>query len=218
MAIEWAVSDLDDTHIFTHRHFKEKIALCIQHICAAENPQLISQVHTRFSEISDAAFLIPGISVSPDRWKYVLETLSQIYTTVPQLREDSIFALEHYRQSNLKIAIFSHAPLGIIEFKLQQTGIDKFIDQVGAVNPLSHKDGNAWHTFITQQIGIDTHQVIAIGDSITSNIKAAFETGVPVNQIIWYDARDGMPSAKKGLLPPGVHQITSHFQLPDVLP
>lgn len=130
-----------------------------------------------------------------------LKILDKIYTDMPELHPDAVAFLSYLRGLGLQVILFTHADAGWTDRKIDGLNLRQYFDSVEIWSNEKFKDAVAWQTVI-EKIGLPKEQVLAVGDSINTDIRPAVEAGL-VN-VVWVDRGIGWDVYRNGELPKGV--------------
>jgi len=215
LGIEAIVFDLDDTLIYTSEIFRRFMAEYTEIVSVLLNMDY-GTLNERLKKINDEEYFKTG--VSPDRWRVVLDRLSQelngneivvnhidilmkIYTEEPRVRAGAKAILSGLRDAGFKLGMVTHANTDWTIRKLTQTGLINYFDAIEIANENGFKTIEHWQKGISL-LNVKNNQCLVVGDNLKGDIIPSVSLGA---KAIW------MPSPwsvyREGEVPTGVIQM-----------
>lgn len=223
------VCDLDDTFLNTNIIFSRQIELfctaihlAIPSISQAEIVKQVNQLNneiyqthaiksTNWYIIAERLVVIYGESIREVIYN-ALSFISQIYKTVPDLRTGVLEFMKEVKDQEIPLAIITHANEAWTDLKIQSHGLHFYIEQLHIVPEEVHKGASHWKMAV-DALKVDPSEVIALGDSILTDMWPAHECGI--KKLIWVDKPDGWGLYRNGTLPTTACTIK---EIPEVIP
>ncbi len=210
--------DLDDTLLATHRIFDEKINTLITW-AATELPEYSFENLLRmFREINEQAFVTHA--VNPNRWELVttllgekcggkakdvfhdgLEVLMEIYRVVPPILPGALEVLSLFERTGVSMGLVTHANQDWTDFKLDNTGLRPFFENILVVDENRHKSSQDW-VHAAKLFRSRSDQGMVVGDNLRGDVIAATEAGF--RKVVWIDEKDNWSVYRQGNIPEGV--------------
>lgn len=213
--------DLNDTLISTRELFRVKMQEVYKILGLVLNDVAQEEIKTKFEDLNNAAYRTHN--VNPKRWDIVLanfkqiygsvpnetldqcrETLMQIYAMVPEVKPGVVKTLNVLQQAGFGLHIVTHAWKDVTDFKLSQAGIGEYFNgRVYVADMNKPKNSQSWIEAMGQ-FNLIAKFVGAVGDSPTTDMKAAYEAGIE-NRYYVIDKNQWI--MHKGELPKGTHKL-----------
>lgn len=109
---------------------------------------------------------------------------------------DTLDTLQKLKDKGLKLAIISNCPANNIEPVLERFGMTGLFDFIA----LSYKEGTLKHENLfnvaLEKLNLKPEEVIAVGDSMQTDIKGAKDAGIKAYLVDRRDKRDYFPKIK----------------------
>ena len=191
--------DLDDTFLKTREIYQDEMVAMYRYL-VAQYPDKTTEDEIKeiFESLNNAAFEKYGVDFS--RWNYVLthfqadlphlsddviahlrEMIEEIHNTVPEIYEGTYEVLQYFTKNKKPIFLVTHSDYDWTWWKLKVTNLSAYFNEknVYIVDPLKHKDANAWKEAISR-FGYRPQEILVIGDSLRSDVGPALELGAEV--------------------------------------
>ncbi len=221
--------DLDDTFLHTNRIFAKQIELfCTAvHLAIPTIPQqeitrdvqrLNNEVYKKYAVKSTNWELIANELIkiygaySREVIQNALVFMTDVYKTVPELRDGAIEFLREVKDQQIPLAIITHGNEAWTQLKINAHDLHFYIEGLNIVPEEVHKSSSHWQAAI-DALDMQANEVIAIGDSILTDMWPAHECGI--NKLIWVDKPDGWGLYRQGSLPASAIAIK---EIPEVIP
>jgi len=199
--IKGVLFDFDDTLIFTSEIFRYYMRQFSSNLIS-ECPNLNFKGFLNFLEDTNNNSY-KNHAVNPKRWLNVINTISQrlnfdgdkykfllheydktimqIYRTVPRIIPGAKETVYQFSCAGMQTALITHADEVWTQFKLSATGFDNFFppNRVFVVDQDKHKGPEDWLCAV-RSMGLLPEEIIAFGDSLPGDIRAAKSIGVSV--------------------------------------
>ncbi len=222
------IFDLDDIFTFTDRHFWYLIewSLLQLRVQGDLSPERHELLVSEFKRLNVAVFATAG--VTRERWQVIMDmlapefpelsealqlatvaTLSEIYTSAPELRPHALEMINQVAMLQYPLVILTHADEDATALKADTYGFVKWFNQIDSVSPTGSKNAAAWQACIAKA-GSTPAEVIVVEDNY-KNVLAALEAGV--KNVIWHKGAECPAYGQKGEVLEGVHVITDLRQL-----
>lgn len=221
--------DLDDTIVHTNRIFTRQIELFCSTVHTAIPSITRFEIEAHVHRLSQDLYVTESIKKS--NWNkiatelvaiygrsseevitHALGFMLKVYETVPDLRTGALEFLSAVKKAGIPLAIITHGNGEWTDLKLASHKLHFFIEQLHVVPEAEHKTKQQWAQAISA-LGVAPNEVIAIGDSILTDMWPARECGV--NMLIWVDKPDGWSLYRRGTLPVGALPVK---ELTEVIP
>ncbi len=218
--------DLDDTLIETHPIFVDKMAFACEFISNAKGLNL-KDVSKKIDSVIDEAFKI--VAVNPKKlWDYVIESIKieyglnsselakvleiffSIYDEKPNVFEGSIELLEFLNNENKAVILVTHAERDWTVFKLESTGLNKYIKNIYLADVNEYKNERHWNE-AGQKYNAEKEKSCIVGDSINGDILESLKAGYKNHVLINYGSKWGIYNS--GKLPESVVNVKSPLEL-----
>lgn len=222
--IRAAAFDLDDHLVKTNEHaFRRQMDRFSKEVTDVERdiplPFMKTTVRVANTHVHE------DVGVSPERWKRVVEvlgdmlggslrptlrrflpTLKSIYTIAPGLYPWALETVAEIAQ-HIPVGINSHGEFGWTIFKLERTGLDRYVSHAHAV-PVTqrYKNQRDWHDTAVA-LGTRPRHLMVGGDSLIADVRPPLEAGVPEQNVFLSESAWGRHNSNGHNVPGGVHTL-----------
>lgn len=228
--ILFALFDADDTKYPTHELFLKNINLFNEAVTNSLNTEEVKRFTSQFHELNKAALSIEGISVSEEKWDWILGLMARIYPNLEgQMNEHKHFLEEIYtaplgkiddvedslvwlESGKIELGVLTHASEDWNKLKLESSGLAKFFHpkHIHTVSVYGFKGRLDWSNAV-ELSGFTPTQTIAFGNSLTSDILPAHEAGIEMK--VWLRDESARDYFAQGSVPDGTIVINHYRQL-----
>lgn len=227
--IKAVLFDLDDTLLDTHglvEHQKDLYKAYLHDQIPTMDPQAMDRaveqadadVYATHS-ISIGRWIALGSllaeripEVAPEIFINGVPHLLESYAQVPEVLPGAYDTVSVFREATNKMGLVTHADSAWTELKLNRTGFGRYFDHIEIIDEHGYKESGSWKKAI-EALGVNPHEVLVIGDSLSGDIRASREAGV--RHIV------ALPSPwivyRRGDVPEGVIQAPSIGNVVEVL-
>jgi FMN phosphatase YigB (HAD superfamily) len=228
--VKFALFDADDTKYHTHEIFLQQIGIFEKEASRLLDSDQAERFSTLFRQLNKAALKIEGISVSEERWDWIIgllgrvypglagamdehkHHLEEIYKITPRRIEGIEEVLNTFERSGIELGVLTHASDDWNYDKMTNTGLSKFFhpENIHTVSVYEFKTREDWLRGIRNS-GYTPQQTMAVGNSLTSDIIPAHDAGVEMK--VWLRDETADSFFAQGEAPSGTIIINQYSHL-----
>jgi FMN phosphatase YigB (HAD superfamily) len=231
-SIKAILLDFDDTLIKTGEVFRKKMREFSEKAVAGGVNKTAEELQKMLWEENNKTY--DKYAVNRIRWKHAVDGLKtrfdnkndtlfdelypiimEVFYTRPNLTKDAMNVVETlFGLDGIEVAMVTHADKEWTDFKLKETGFDRFFNKSNTfiVNVDEFKGPQHWLQAI-ENLLLKPAEVMVVGDSLPGDICAAHEIGV--KHKVWVPS--SWSKYNEGEVPEGTYQIDSIAELIQVL-